>query len=119
MKKKTFEDIDDYIAGFPKEMAVLLDQVRTCIHRAAPNAEEVISYNMPAFRYNRKLLVYFAGFKNHIGFYAFPSSNVAFNQELSRYKTGKGSVQFPLDKELPFDLIIKMVEFRVSEIEER
>ena len=71
---------------------------------------------MPAFKYHKKPLVYFAAFKNHIGFYALPSGNVAFQKELTKYKTGKGSIQFPLDQEIPYDLIGQIVEFRVAEM---
>lgn len=118
MKTQTFESIDDYISGFPDEISVLLNQIRDCIHNTAPNAIESINYNMPAFKVGDTILVYFSAFKNHIGFYALPNVNVAFKQELSTYKTGKGSIQFPLDKTLPLKLIIKLVQFRMSEIME-
>lgn len=112
-------NIDEYIAGFSKETQQILEQVRTTIKKAAPEAEETISYAMPAFTFNKTQLVYFAAFKNHIGFYALPTGNQAFKDELSNYKTGKGSIQFPLNKPMPLDLITKIVKFRVKESMER
>ena len=109
-----FEDIDSYISTFSKDVQAALKQVRTAIKTSAPKAEEVISYNMPAFKYHG-MLVYFAGYKHHIGFYSLPSGHKAFEKELSIYKQGKGSVQFPLDKPMPLALIKKMVKFRVKE----
>lgn len=109
-----FKDIDSYIATFPKDVQVILEQVRTAVKTSAPKAEEVISYNMPAFKFHG-MLVYFAGYKKHIGFYSLPSGHKAFEKELSIYKQGKGSVQFPLDKPMPLALIKKMVKFRVQE----
>ena len=107
-------DIDEYIAGFPKEIQTLLEQIRIVIKQAAPEAEEAIKYAMPTYVLNGNL-VHFAAFKNHIGFYPVPSGIEAFKQELSVYKGAKGSVQFPLDKPMPFDLISKIVKFRVEE----
>jgi uncharacterized protein YdhG (YjbR/CyaY superfamily) len=107
-------NIDEYIAGFPKDIQTLLEQVRTTIKEAAPQAEEVISYQMPAFKFNG-MLVYFAAYKNHIGFYPTASGIDAFKKELSVYKGAKGSVQFPLDKPLPLELITKIVKFRATE----
>jgi uncharacterized protein YdhG (YjbR/CyaY superfamily) len=112
--KVEFKDIDSYIATFPEDVQPILEQVRSAIKNSVPEAEEVISYNMPAFKYHG-ILVYFAGYKNHIGFYALPSGHNAFEKELSIYKQGKGSVQFPLDKPMPLALIKKMVKFRVKE----
>lgn len=112
--KAEFKDIDSYIATFPKDVQVILEQVRNAIKTSAPKAEEVISYNMPAFKYHG-VLVYFAGYKNHIGFYSLPSGHTAFEKELSSYKQGKGSVQFPLDRAMPLALIKKIVKFRVKE----
>ncbi|WP_409417254.1 iron chaperone [Flavobacterium sp. PS2] len=106
--------IDEYIAGFPAAIQAVLEQVRQTIRKAAPNAEEKISYAIPTFTLNGNL-VHFAAFKNHIGFYALPSGNEAFQEELSVYKSGKGSIQFPLDKPMPLDLITKIVNFRVKE----
>lgn len=106
--------IDEYIAGFPNDVQGKLQQVRETIKKAAPDAEETIKYAMPTFTLNGNL-VYFAGFKNHIGFYATPKGNEAFQKELSAYKQGKGSIQFPLDQPMPLDLITKMVKYRVEE----
>lgn len=106
--------VDKYIAAFPKEVQQQLIELRNIIRTAAPNAEEIISYKMPAYKYHG-MLMYFAGYKNHIGFYAAPTAHEAFKKELSVYKTGKGSVQFPIDKPLPYSLITKMVKYRLKE----
>lgn len=111
---KTFKDIDSYIAEQVPDVRERLEQIRQAIKTTVPKAEEVISYGMPAFKYHG-MLVYFAAFKNHIGFYALPSGNEAFQKELSAYKQGKGSIQFPLDKPVPLTLIKKIVKFRVKE----
>ena len=113
MANKT-NDIDKYIAKFPKETRTLLGLVRTTIRKAAPAAEEVISYRMPAYKLNG-MLVWFAGHSKHIGLYPMASGINAFKKELSAYKGAKGSVQFPLDKPLPVGLITKIVKFRVAE----
>jgi uncharacterized protein YdhG (YjbR/CyaY superfamily) len=107
-------NIDEYISTFPEEIQALLQQIRATIRKAAPEAEEAIKYAMPTFVLNGNL-VHFAAFKNHIGFYPVPSGIEAFKKELSVYKGAKGSVQFPLDKPMPLDLITKIVEFRVKE----
>ena len=112
--KTSFKNIDEYIAIQIPEVKILLEQMRQTILKAAPEAEEVISYNMPAFKY-QGMLVYFAAYKNHIGFYATPTGHSEFKDELSAYKQGKGSVQFPLSKPLPLDLISRIVAFRVKE----
>jgi len=112
--RKAPESIDDYIAGFPKDVQEKLQALRTAIRRSAPQAVEKISYGMPAFSLNGDL-VYFAAFENHIGFYPTPSGIEAFHRELSAYKGGKGSVRFPLEKPLPLALIAKIVRFRVKE----
>lgn len=109
------DDIEEYIAGFPKSVQKILEQVRATIKKAAPEAEETISYAMPAFTLQGRYLVYFAAFKNHIGFYPAPVGNEAFKKVFSAYKTGKGSVQFPLDKPMPLDLITKIVKCRIDE----
>lgn len=108
------ETIDEYIAGFPDNVQAMLQQMRTTIRAAAPEAKEAIKYGMPAFVLNGNL-VYFAGLKNHIGFYATPNGNDTFATELAPYKQGKGSIQFPLDEPLPLDLVAKMTQFRVTE----
>lgn len=109
-----FKNIDEYIALQPENVRGKLEEIRLEIKRAAPMAEEVISYKMPAFRF-KGVLVYFATAKNHIGFYPTPSGIVAFKDEMEEYKSSKGAVQFPLDKPLPLDLIRRIVEFRVKE----
>ncbi len=107
-------NIDEYIAAFPKDVQKTLQQLRITIQKAAPKAEEVISYQMPAFKQNG-VLVYFAAYKNHIGFYPTASGIRVFKDEISGYKNSKGAVQFPIDKPLPIQLISKMVKFRVKE----
>jgi uncharacterized protein YdhG (YjbR/CyaY superfamily) len=114
MNKEIQNDIDKYIADFPYDMQVILEQVRSAIRKAAPLAEEVISYQMPAYK-QQGMLVYFAGCKNHIGFYPTASGIAAFKKELSAYKGSKGAVQFPLNKPIPLGLITKIVKFRVKE----
>jgi uncharacterized protein YdhG (YjbR/CyaY superfamily) len=104
--------VDNYILKFPEKTRDVLQKIRTIIHDAVPGAEESMSYGMPAYKLNGKPLVYFASFKNHIGFYATPSGHEEFAEELSKYKHGKGSAQFPLDKPIPFNLIKKIVDFR-------
>ena len=112
---KLHTTVDDYIADFPDEIQAMLHQIRAIVQKNAPEAEESISYGMPAYKLNKKPLVYFAAFKNHIGFYATPDGHAEFAEELSKYKQGKGSVQFPIDKPMPLDLIERMVRFRVQE----
>jgi uncharacterized protein YdhG (YjbR/CyaY superfamily) len=113
-KNKPSPAIDAYIGRFPAATQKALRQVRAAIRRAAPAAVEKISYGMPAFELHGNL-VYFAGYKLHVGFYATPSGHAAFAKTLSKYKIGKGSVQFPLDQPMPVKLIEKMVKFRVKE----
>jgi uncharacterized protein YdhG (YjbR/CyaY superfamily) len=112
--KTTYTTIDEYIRSFPKEIQRILTQLRKVIKAAAPESLESISYRMPAFSFKGPL-VYFAAFKNHIGFYPIPGGVKAFEKELAIYKKGKGSVQFPIDKPLPLKLISKIVKFRVAE----
>ncbi|MCU0522254.1 MAG: DUF1801 domain-containing protein [Anaerolineae bacterium] len=110
--------IDEYIAGFPEHIQEILQQIRKTIHEAAPEAEEAISYQMPTFRLKGNL-VHFAAFKNHIGFYPTPTGTEQFHAELSVYEGGKGSVRFPLDEPIPYDLIRRIVTFRVQEALEK
>ena len=112
------KNIQEYIVAFPETTQEKLRQIRKIIKENAPEAEETISYAIPTFKLNGKALVHFAGFKNHIGFYALPTGHEAFKKEFSIYKTGKGSVQFPLDKELPAALIARVVKFRIHELAE-
>ncbi|RRJ93599.1 iron chaperone [Flavobacterium macacae] len=113
-----FTTVNDYIKSFPKEIQILLEKLRAVILENAPDAVESISYGMPAYKTFGKPLVYFAAYKNHIGFYATPTGHSEFANELSKYKQGKGSVQFPLDA-VPFELVEKMVQFRVVANEEK
>lgn len=112
--KITVETIDEYISQFAPELQDKLKMIRTVIKEAAPEAEEKISYQMPTFALHGNL-VHFAAFKKHIGFYPAPRGIEAFREELSVYKGAKGSVQFPLDQPLPFELISRIVQFRVAE----
>jgi len=109
-----YDTIDEYIASFPAEVQVILQELRATIRAAAPKAQEKISYQMPTF-FQDGNLVHFAAFKNHIGFYPAPRGIEAFQEELSVYKGAKGSVQFPINQPLPLDLVRRIVEFRVSE----
>ena len=113
--KRPFKTIDEYIRTFPKDVQTILEKMRKTIREAAPGAVETISYQMPTFKLNGRGLVYFAAFKNHIGFYPIPSGVEAFEKELSPYKHGKGSVQFPIDQPVPYDLVRRIVTFRVNE----
>ena len=110
--------MDEYIKTFPKDVQSILEKMRQTIHEAAPEAEETINYQIPTFKLNGNL-VHFAAFKNHIGFYPTPSGIEEFKKELLPYKWEKGSVKFPLDKPIPFDLVKKIVEFRVKENESK
>jgi uncharacterized protein YdhG (YjbR/CyaY superfamily) len=112
--KAGFTSIDEYIAAFPKEIQKILEEVRATINAVAPDAEEKISYQMPTFTLKGNL-VHFAAFKNHIGFYPTPTGIDKFKKELSVYEGAKGSVQFALEKPIPYDLISKIVKFRVKE----
>ena len=109
-----FENTDDYIKSFLENIQKTLRKIRETINNAAPEAEEKISYGMPTLT-PYGVLVHYAAFKNHIGFYALPSGNEAFKNALSGYTTGKGSVQFPLDKPIPYELIAEIVKFRLQE----
>ena len=118
MNKPAPKTIDEYIADYPKDIQKLLEQVRNTIKKAAPKAEEKINYGIPTFTLNGNL-VHFGAFKNHIGFFATPTGHKAFEKELSVYKTGKGSVQFPIDQPLPLALISQIVKFRIRENSEK
>ncbi len=111
----TYKNVDEYIVSFPEEIQKVLIKVRSVIRQTAPQAEESISYGMPAYKTNGKPLVYFAAFRNHIGFYATPSGHKEFVTELSKYKQGKGSVQFPINETVPYDLIRRITLFRAKE----
>lgn len=107
-------EIEAYIASFPKAAQSAMNDIYATIKETASDAKEKISYGIPAFEWNGPL-VYFGGFKNHIGLYALPSGNAAFRKELQQFKTGKGSIQFPLEKPMPLDLIRRIVKFRMEE----
>ncbi len=108
------KNIDEYIAGFPDDVQEILEKVRMTIRKAAPDAEEAIKYQIPTFTLNGNLLS-FAAYKKHIGLYPVPAGTEKFQKELSVYKAAKSTVRFPLDKPIPFDLISKIVKFRVKE----
>lgn len=118
MKNTHAADIDEYIAGFPKDIQAMLETIRATIKKAAPTAEETIKYAMPTFTLDGNL-VHFAAFTNHIGFYPAPMGIAEFAKELSAYRGGRGSVQFPLDRPMPLTLITKIVKFRVKKNRER
>ncbi|NLG97627.1 MAG: hypothetical protein GX491_09730 [Chloroflexi bacterium] len=116
--KPAFKTIDEYIAAFPENIQEILNKIRAIIHDAAPEATEAISYQIPTFKLNGNL-VHFGAFKDHIGFYPTPSGMAKFEKELSPYAGAKGSVRFPLSEPIPYDLIRRIVEFRVSEVREK
>lgn len=109
-------EVDEYIAGFPKEIQIILEKVRATVRRVAPEAEETMSYGMPAFR-QKRMLCYYAAFKHHIGF--FPPVSESLRSEATQYAGPKWNLQFPLDKPIPYDLITKIVKHRVKENLER
>jgi len=119
MKTIKANTVDEYITQFPDATQAMLRQMREIIKKNAPDAEEGIGYGMPAYKLYKRPLVYFAGYENHIGFYATPTGHEAFKDALSRYKQGKGSVQFPSDEKLPAKLITDIVKFRVRENKEK
>ncbi len=119
MIEKIVPTVDDYIKSFPENVQELLRTVRKIITENAPSAIETFSYGMPAYKLNKKPLVYFAAYDKHIGFYATPTGHEKFKEQLANYKQGKGSVQFPIDQELPTALIAEIVRFRVSENEQK
>lgn len=108
--------VDEYIQQFPKDVQGILKKIRQIICTAAPKAEESISYGMAGYKLNGKALIYFGGWKTHIGLYALPSGTAAFRKELTKYKTSKGTIQFQLEKRVPYGLVKKIVLFRVKEV---
>lgn len=114
-KGKQAETIDEYISGYPENVQSLLKKMRKAIKESAPDAEESITYLIPTFKLNGRRLVYFAAFKNHIAFFPTTTGREIFGKELSTYKGGKGTIQFPLDEPIPFDLVAKIVKYRVKE----
>lgn len=113
---KENNEIGEYIKSFPKDVQLVLKKIRSVIKKSAPKAEEVIGYGIPTFKLNGKNLVHFGGFKKHVGFFPTPGGIVKFKKELLPYKKSKGTVQFPLDKPIPFDLISEITKYRVSEV---
>lgn len=118
MANKKYKTIDEYIKTFPEEVQSILEAVRQAIRSVAPEAEELISYQMPAFKQNG-ILVYFAGYKHHIGFYPTSSGIKAFKKDIEPYKSSKGAVQFLIDKPIPYDLVKKIVLFRLKENQDK
>ena len=115
-KRAIVKNVEEYIAMFPPAVQTKLQKIRKTIRATAPKAEEVISYGIAGYKYHG-MLIFFAGFTNHISVYPAPRQHGAFKKELASYKGGKGTVQFPLDKPIPFDLIIRIVQFRMKENE--
>ena len=113
------QEIEEYINNFPPNVQTILKKLRKLVKKTCPEATELFSYGMPAYKLNGKPLVYFAGYKNHIGLYATPDGHTYFKEELASYKQGKGSVQFPLDKAIPYDLIKRIVEFKTGNIKSK
>jgi uncharacterized protein YdhG (YjbR/CyaY superfamily) len=113
--KKRFTTIDEYISTFPGETQTVLEKVRQAIHHAAPEASEAISYGMPTFDLNGKHLVFFAGWKHHISLHPVPAGDEVFQQQLAQYKRAKGTIQFPLDKPIPSNLVEQIVTFLLRE----
>ncbi len=113
MQHKNADTVDDYIAGFPKDVQKILRKIRRTIRAAAPGAEETISYSIPTYKLNGRPLIYFAAFKSHIGLYPVTAPVKAkFRKELSGYKGGQGTVRFPLDEPIPYALIARIVKFK-------
>ena len=117
--KKLFTTIDEYISTFPADIQPILEKVRQAIHKAAPEVAETISYGIPTFNLNGKHLVFFAGWKHHISLYPISAGDQAFQQELSQYKRAKGTIQFPLDNPIPYDLVEKIVTLLMMEKPEK
>jgi len=116
---KKSKTIDEYIESFPENVQDILEKLRDTVRKAAPGAAESISYQMPTFKLDKKKLVYFSAWKNHIGFYSIPVGDAAFRKELSPYSGEKGSLRFPMDKPIPYDLVKKIVMFRMREIRQK
>jgi uncharacterized protein YdhG (YjbR/CyaY superfamily) len=117
--QRVAKDIDEYIANYPTEVRAKLEKIRATINKAAPKAEEVISYQIPAFRFVGRPFIFFAAYKKHIAVYPAPRTVPEFAEELAGYEGGKGTVQFPLDQPIPYDLIRRIAKFRLAEYQER
>lgn len=113
-KKTGITSMDEYIATFPDDMQKILQELRSTIKSAAPDAEEKISYGMPTFMLNGTYLIYFAGWKNHVSVYPVPAGSDEFNRKIAPYIAGKGTLKFPLDKPLPLDLVTEMVKLHLA-----
>jgi uncharacterized protein YdhG (YjbR/CyaY superfamily) len=113
------DGIEEYGLAFPKKVQTILKKLRRIVKKSAPDAVEGMSYGMPGYKTNGKPLIYFAAYKNHIGLYATPKGHEAFAKELAKFKQGKGSVQFPLDEPMPYDLIERIVALRVKQNAEK
>ena len=114
--EKQFSPVETYIASFPPDIQMLLDEVRSTIRKAVPDATEGVSYGIAAYHYKGKPLLYFGGFKKHIGLYATPEAREAFEEELSCYKRGKGSVKFPFSEPLPLPLIARIAKYKMQQL---
>lgn len=114
--RPTFDNIDEYIAAFSADVQKILQKIRKTIQKAAPKAKEAISYQIPTFRLNGKNLIHFAAFQKHIGVYPAPRGDEEFKDELAAYDGGKGTVQFPLDRPIPYDLITRIVKFKAGKM---
>ena len=110
-----YTTVAEYLQDIPAQTIERIDELQAAIKAAVPKAEEVISYNMPAYKLNGKALVYFAAYAKHVGFYPTASPMVVFAEELRKYKTSKGAIQFPLDKKIPAALVKKIVKYRIAE----
>ncbi len=116
MNRTTPESVDDYIADFPTDVQKVLRKIRATIRKAAPKAAESISYQIPAYKLDGKVLIYFAGFAKHVSVYPAPRDAKEFKKELASYKGGKGTVQFPLGEKIDYDLIARIVKFKIEKI---
>jgi uncharacterized protein YdhG (YjbR/CyaY superfamily) len=117
--KKLFTTIDEYISTFPDDIQAILEKMRQAIQRAAPDTKETMSYGIPTFDLNGKHVVFFAGWKHYISLYPLPAGDEAFQQEIAHYKRAKGSIQFPLDKPIPYDLVEQIVTLLMKEKPEK
>ena len=118
MKRTIPDSVDDYIAGFPADVQNVLEKIRRTIRKAAPKAEESISYQIPTYKIEGQRLIYFAGFAKHVSVYPAPREAKEFKKELASYKGGKGTIQFPFDKKIDYDLITRIVQFKLQKIKE-
>jgi len=113
---KKFRSVDEYLLSLPDEVKAISEKVRATIHKAAPKAEELISYNMPAYQINGQGIIYFSAWKKHIGMYPIPAGDASFQKEIAAFKDSKSTAKFPFDQALPIGLISKMVKFRMKEM---